>query len=338
MKKTLMPFLVAAVLLAALTAAMQLRDDTEKSTRTEILMDTIVESTVFAEDPGLGTEALDLAYQEMHRLEGLLSRHRATSEVARINLAAGAGPVPVSPETLLLIDQAREFGELTDGAFDITVAPLLKLWRFAEGGGQVPPEESLRAAAALVDFRRVVADRGAGTVYLPVSGTEIDLGGIAKGYVVDRAVSVLRTNGITSASVDAGGDIRVIGGKPDGSPWRIGVRHPRERERIIAVLELRDSAVVTSGDYERYFLLDGTRYHHILDPDTGRPAAGLASVTVVAADATTADALSTAVFVMGRERGLALIESLPGVEAILVTGELKVILSSGLVGKVAVSP
>jgi thiamine biosynthesis lipoprotein len=175
-------------------------------------------------------------------------------------------------------------------------------------------------------------------VYLPKSGTEIDLGGIAKGYVVDRAVDVLRQSGITSASVDAGGDIRLIGGKPGGRPWRVGVRHPRERDRIIAVLELLDSAVVTSGDYERYFMLGGTRYHHLLDPDTGLPAAGLASVTVVAADATTADALSTTVFVMGRERGLALIESLPGVEAILVTAELDVILSSGLVGKVTVSP
>jgi thiamine biosynthesis lipoprotein len=301
-------------------------------------MDTLVESTVFAEDPGLGAEALDRAYQEMQRLEGLLSRHRATSEVARINLAAGAHPVSVSPETLLLIARALEFGELSGGAFDLTVAPLLRLWRFAEGGGEVPPEKSLRAATALVDFRRVVADRAAGTVYLPKSGTEIDLGGIAKGYVVDRAVDVLRQSGITSASVDAGGDIRLIGGKPGGRPWRVGVRHPRERDRIIAVLELLDSAVVTSGDYERYFMLGGTRYHHLLDPDTGLPAAGLASVTVVAADATTADALSTTVFVMGRERGLALIESLPGVEAILVTAELDVILSSGLVGKVTVSP
>lgn len=338
MKKLLFPYITAAVLLAAAAVAVQTRDRVENVTRTEFLMDTIVESTVFTNDENLAQGALDKAYQEMGRLESLLSRHQPASEVARINLAAGREPVSVSLLTLLLVDQALEFGELTGGAFDITVAPLLNLWQFAGDGRQVPPEESLQAALKLVDFRAVAVDRATRSVALRQSGAGIDLGGIAKGFIVDRAADVLRASGITSASVDAGGDIRLIGAKPDGRPWRIGVRHPREQRGIIAVLELENCAVVTSGDYERYFLLEGVRYHHLLDPATGRPARGLASVTVVAPEATTADALSTAVFVLGRERGLSLIESLPGIEALVVTEELEVVYSSGLAGKVTVTP
>lgn len=338
MRKTLLPYIAAAVLFAVLAVGLLARDGMEKVTRAEFLMDTLVQSTVFAREAIQGQNALQAAYQEMIRLEGLLDRHHPDSEVTQINRAAGREPAPVSPETLLIIEQAQEFAVLTGGAFDITVGPLLRLWRFADGGGQVPPEESLRAAAALVDFRQIEVDRPAGSVFLRKNGAEIDLGGIAKGFVADRAVEVLRRSGVTSASVDAGGDIRLIGAKPDGSPWRIGVRHPRERRGIIAVLELRDSAVVTSGDYERYFLFEGTRYHHLLDPATGRPAGGLVSVTVVAPEAMTADALSTAVFVLGRERGLELVESLPGIEALLVTAELEVVYSSGLAGKVTVSP
>ena len=338
MRKTLFPYIIAAVMLAVLAAGLHARGGMEKVARNEFLMDTLVQSTVFAREASQGQHALEAAYQEMFRLEGLLDRHYRGSEVTQINRAAGREPVPVSPETLLIIEQALEFAALTGGAFDITVGPLLRLWRFADGGGRVPPAESLRAAAALVDFGQVVADRQAGSVFLRKSGAEIDLGGIAKGFVVDRAVEVLRRSGISSASVDAGGDIRLLGTKPDGSPWRIGVRHPRERRGIIAVLELEDCAVVTSGDYERYFLFEGRRYHHLLDPATGRPAGGLVSVTVVAPEATTADALSTAVFVLGRERGLALIESLPGIETLLVTAELEVVYSSGLAGKVTVSP
>ncbi|MBT9171780.1 MAG: FAD:protein FMN transferase [Syntrophomonadaceae bacterium] len=338
MRKTLFPYIIAAVMLAVLAAGLHARGGMEKVTRAEFLMDTLVQSTVFAREASQGQHALEAAYQEMFRLERLLDRHHPGSEVTQINRAAGREPVPVSPETLLIIEQALEYAVLTGGAFDITVGPLLRLWRFTDAGGRVPSAESLQAAAALVDFRQVVADRQAGSVFLRKNGAEIDLGGIAKGFVVDRAVEVLLRSGISSASVDAGGDIRLLGAKPDGSPWRIGVRHPRERRGIIAVLELEGCAVVTSGDYERYFLYGEVRYHHLLDPATGRPAGGLVSVTVVAPEATTADALSTAVFVLGRERGLALIESLPGIEALLVTAELEVVYSSGLAGKVTVSP
>lgn len=339
MKKTFIPYMVVAVaLLGVLLAAVRPWRGWEESTHTEFLMDTVVKSVVFTRETRQGQRALEAAYREMFRLESLLDRHLPTSEVSQVNLAAGREPVPVSAETLSVISRGLDFGVLTGGAFDITVAPLLRLWGFGDGEGRLPPQERLEAAVELVDFRQVVADGVAGSVYLRQSGAEMDLGGIAKGFIVDRATEVLLQAGVTSASVDAGGDIRVIGSKPDGSAWRIGVRHPRERRKILAVLELRDSAVVTSGDYERYFMVAGTRYHHLLDPRTGRPARGLTSVTVVAPDAVTADALSTAVFVLGRDRGLALIESWPGVEAILVTEELEVLLSSGLAGKVAVSP
>jgi len=304
--------------------------------RSEFLMDTIVNAVVYSRDKAAGEQALQLAYREMTRLEALLDRHSDTSDVARINRSAGEAPVRVSEDTMEVLKRALHIGVLSDGAFDITVAPLLSLWGFGTGGETVPEAESIASALRLVDFQQIKLDETAGTVLLKNKGSQIDLGGIAKGYIVDRAAEILLEQGITVAFLDAGGDIRVIGGKPDGSAWRIGVRHPRARREVIAVIELRDRAIVTSGDYMRYFIADDVRYHHIINPATGFPAQGLTSVTVVAADALTADALSTAGFVLGLEAAMALFESMPDVEAIIVTADGKVHVSSGLAGKVEV--
>jgi thiamine biosynthesis lipoprotein len=337
LKKTLIPYVVIVAVLAALFITVFRPDDGEKKvTRTEFLMDTIVESLIYTEDTKLGEEALTSAYREVSRLESVLDRHTSGSDIAKINEAAGSEPVPVSLNALDVIIRSLEVGELSGGAFDITIAPLIKLWGFGTGDTQIPGEAELAEALAFVDYSQVQVDRGAGTVFLPKAGIELDLGGIAKGFIVDKAVDALRDKGITSAYFDAGGDIRVLGGKPDGAPWLIGIRHPRDRRGIAATVEIRNSAIVTSGDYERYFQVNDERYHHIIDPQSGMPARGLISVTVVATDAFTADAYSTAVFVLGLEQGIALVESLPGVEAILITEDEQVHITSGLEGLVEV--
>lgn len=303
---------------------------TKKVSRTDFLMTTVVESLVYTRDRRHAEDALSDAYQEAARLEKLLDRYRATSDVGKINEAAGLSPVDVSNATYEVIARALEIAALTDGAFDITIAPLVDLWGFGTGDTHIPDQDALQAALAKVDYRQVVPDREDMSVFLAQPGMKLDLGGIAKGYIVDKAAEALLAKGVTSAYFDAGGDIRVIGEKPDGSPWRIGIRHPRNRNKLIAHVDLKNQAIVTSGDYERYFTADGVRYHHILDPKTGMPTREIISATVIAPDALTADALSTGIFVLGLERGLALIESLPGVEAIIITADETVHESSGV--------
>lgn len=337
-RRMVIAIIMAQILLALLIVQMVrpggITGGPRKITRTEFLMSTVVESVAYTENAKDGEQALSAAYEEAARLEAMLDRHRAGSDVAAINAQAGQQPVSVTEETFSIIRLALDVGRITGGAFDITVAPLLELWGFGTGETRVPTPQELAEVLPLVDFTKVRIDEEARRVFLEGEGIQLDLGGIAKGYIVDQAIDVLRQKGITSASVDAGGDIRVIGEKPDGSPWRIGIRNPRERRELVAVIELRDQAIVTSGDYERFFMHEGERYHHILDPDTGLPARGVISVTIVANDAFTADAYSTAVFVLGLERGLALVESMPGVDAIIITDDEQMHLSSGLEGKV----
>lgn len=328
--------LLAALVIQVLRSPNRGVPGLQKVSRTEFLMTTVVNSVVYTETAKTGTEALAAAYDEASRLERILDRHRPESDVSKINAAAGSEPVAVSAAAYEVISLALEVAAMTNGALDITVAPLMELWGFGTGEPRVPSAEELQRVLPLVDYGRVRLDQEQMTVFLEQNGIRLDLGGIAKGFIVDRAADKLAEKGVRSAYFDAGGDIRVIGEKPDGSPWRIGIRHPRNRDAILARVELRDQAIVTSGDYERFILDNGIRYHHILDPATGMPARSLASVTVIAPDAFTADALSTAVFVLGRERGRALIESLPGVDAIFVTYELEIHVTSGLEGKVEI--
>ncbi len=337
MKKSSVLYLGVFVLLAIIVVLIvRSHVGMQKISRTEFLMDTIVDGIVHAKDRRSGEEVLNLAYREMARLEGLLDRHTADSEVTAINQAAGKNALTVSDETLDVIEKSLQVAADTGGAFDITIAPLLTLWSFGTADVRVPSAEEIAETRKLVDYRQVQVNNSNSTVFLTTEGAELDLGGIAKGYIVDRAVELLLSHGITSAYLDAGGDIRVIGSKPDGSAWRIGVRHPRDRRDIIAVVELRDRAIVTSGDYERFFVADDVRYHHIIDPETGRPARGLTSVTVAAPDAFTADAYSTALFILGLEKGMEIIEAIPELDAIMITEYEEVHISSGLAGKVEV--
>ncbi len=271
------------------------------------------------------------------RLETELSEWREASPLAEVNRRAGGAPVAVPPDLLALVGRSLEIAERTGGAFDPTWAALWGLWDFDAEEPALPDPEELARRAALVDYRKAQLDSAARTIHLPEPGMKIGLGGIAKGYALDRAAELLRARGHQDFLIVAGGQV-YAGGRRDGRPWRIGIRDPRgDATDAFALLDLEGGlSSSTSGDYESYFELDGVRYHHILDPRTGYPTRGLTSATVVAADATLADALSTALMVLGPDRGLALAEEWPGVEAVVVGegGELRT--TSELAGRLEI--
>jgi thiamine biosynthesis lipoprotein len=285
------------------------------------------------ETAGAHAEAVFDVFREV---DARMSEWKPSSPLSAVNAAAGEAPVSVPEDLRNVIREGLEIGELTDGAFDITWAALWGVWDFKAAEPRVPDVREVTVRAALVDYRNVELDDVAGTVRLTQPGMKIGLGGIAKGHALGKAARVLRDSGLTSFMLLAGGQVLVSGKKGDRL-WRVGIRDPRGGpEDFFAQLEVTNVSVSTSGDYENFFVVDRTRYHHILDPRTGMPARGLRSATVLSPDATLADALSTAVMVMGKERGLALVESLAGVEAVLVDDEGEVYISEGLEDRVAV--
>jgi thiamine biosynthesis lipoprotein len=269
---------------------------------------------------------MEEAFSEFERIDRLLSGYDESSEVSRINREAYLAEVQADGEVFRLLEKSLEISRLSDGAFDVTIGPVMKLWKFDEGG-VVPTEEAIAAVLPQVGFDRVAVNTERRTVRFLSAGVEIDMGGIGKGYAVDLAVARLQEMGIDNAIVDAGGDLKLLGRRPGKDFWRIGVRHPREASRMLVTLDLAETAVVTSGDYERFFIDKERRYHHLLDPSTGYPASVCQSVTVIAPDAVDADAYATAVFVLGPEKGLALLRTLPGVEGIVVDSDGKVLWS-----------
>lgn len=285
-------------------------------------MGTIVTITVSGAEPERARAAVEAAFAEIEAVEDTFSTYRSESELSRLD---GEGSLEAGPMLLEVTRRALEIGRLSDGAFDPTVLPVLELFASAfEERGMPPSEEELRAALELVGASKVTIE---GRRITLAPGAKLTLDGLAKGYAIDRAIQALREGGVPGALVDAGGDVRVFGSK-EGRPWRVALQNPRDPADYLAVLELQEGAVATSGDYRRYF--DPEReYHHIVDPRTGRSAHGVISATVRADTAMTADALATAVFVLGVERGLELVEGLDGVEALLVGEDRKVRRSSG---------
>ncbi len=290
-------------------------------------------------DEAATKRAMAQSFREVQRLERIMSTWVETSEVSMINAAAGRSAVAVGPETFAVIEKSLWIGRESKGVFDISFDAMRGLWKFDEGvDGSVPVLKSIRAAQKLIDYRRIEVDPAASTVKLGVEGMRINLGGIAKGYAVDAAARVLDEAKLRGFFVQAGGDLFARGRKPDGSRFRVGVRDPRGRgpEDYFAMLELEDHAFSTAGDYERSFVKDGKRYHHIIDPRTGYPATKSRSVTVWARDAFTADAIDDAAFILGPEEGLALVEAQPDVGAVIVDGEGRVHVSRRLEGVVRV--
>ena len=293
-----------------------------------------VHFTAWTNDEARAVQAFERAFDEFDRLDRLHSIWKDNSDVLRVNAEAGHAPVKVSAETIEVLQVARQVSEWTGGKFDVTFGALSGLWKFDhDQDNQIPNSEVVRRRLPLIDFQAVEVNAEAGTVFLRRAGMRMHLGGIGKGYAVDRAAAILRAGGIADFLIQAGGDLYAGGARGD-RPWRTGIRDPRgPADRIFAALNLRDETFSTSGDYERYFIRDGRRYHHILDPDEGRPASGCRSVTIVAKQAILADALSTGVFVLGPQQGMALIERLPDVEGVIVSDRNEVLVSSGLRGR-----
>ena len=288
-------------------------------------------------DEARAVEVFDQVHREFDRLDALLSVWKQGSDVVRMNNNAGIAPVKVDRDTIEVLLIAREASELTRGKFDITFGVLTDIWRFDHDQDNTIPDPAIvRQRLPLADYRGLEIDARAGTAFLRRKGMRVHLGGIGKGYAVDRAVALFRSRGLKDFMIQAGGDLYVAGLK-DGRPWRLGIRDPRgPADRSFAQLDLSDGTFSTSGDYERFFMKDGRRYHHIIDPDTGEPAHGCRSVTIVARTATLADALDTGIFILGPEKGMALIERLNGVEGVIVTSSNNVLVSSGLAGRLVV--
>jgi len=294
--------------------------------REQILMGIPVSITIAGAEKERAHGAAELAFREIARIDQMMSTYLPESDISRLNGAAGTDWVPIDPELAYVIKESRRYSELSQGAFDITYKPLSKLWRF-EPGSRPPASEAVQAILPLVDYRAVLLDdTGRGRLDKP--GMAIGLGGIAKGYAVDRAVAVLQESGIAHAVINAGGDIRMLGRKSGERAWYVGIQDPRDPNTLMEELALTDSAVATSGDYERFFLYDGVRYHHILDPRTGFPARGCRSVTVISETAMAADALATTVFILGPKKGLSLIEALPDSDAMIVSDAGEIIRST----------
>ena len=292
------------------------------------LMGTLVTISVVSDRQERAESSIDRAFQVMQDIENQASRRIPASLTSRINRSAGQGDVPVSPAFFAMIEKAVKYSKLTHGAFDITIGAVTDLYHFEDGQGVLPAPEAIRQKLPLVDYRNIHLDEEHQAIGLTKPFASIDLGGIAKGFGVNEAVKSLQKDGISAGLVNAGGDIRVFGYKPGHKLWNIGIQHPRQSDKVIASLEITDKSIVTSGDYERFFMKDNIRYHHILDPETGYPARGCQSVTIVSDTAT--DAMSAGVFVLGPEKGMALIESLPGIEGLIIDAEGKAHVSSGL--------
>ena len=273
--------------------------DEEPYSRDIFAMDTYMTVSAYGD---AGEKAVDAAVKEINRLDAHLSTGKASSEVSELNASNGG---KLSADTNALMDAALDLYESTDHVFDITIYPVMKLWGFTDQNYKVPSEGDLKAALTLVDASTLDYNKAKKTVAFTVDGTQIDFGGIAKGYTSATVAQLYKDYGVTSGLVNLGGNVQTVGFKPDGSEWRIGIQDPEDENDMLGVVQTHDAAVITSGGYERNFEEDGVVYHHIIDPVTGYPAdSGLISVTIVSEDGTLADGLSTSLFIMGKDKAI----------------------------------
>lgn len=302
--------------------------------RTGVAMGSSLHLTASTSDEAAARAAFEAVFAEFERLEALMSTWRPGSDVLRINAAAGDRPVSVAADVRDVLRQARQISEWTEGTFDVTFGALTDVWKFDhDQDNTIPTAEAIRARLPLIDYRQIEIDDRAGTVFLRRKGMTIHLGGIGKGYAVEHARQILRRAGLLDFMIQAGGDL-YVGGHKDGRLWRLGINDPRGPEgKSFSTIDLTDSTFSTSGDYARFFMKDGVRYHHILDPATGQPARLCRSVTIAAESPVLADAVAKGVFILGPDKGMALVERLPRLEAVIVTANNEVLVSSGLKDK-----
>ena len=304
--------------------------------KSKVLMDTLITISVVSGSGDKAEKAIDKAFGEIEKLDRLLNFFSDSSEVSEINRNAGLKAVAVSPETFEVIEKAIYASGKTNGAFDVTTGSVTTLWDFHK---QIKPEDKqIKERLTLVNYKNIILNKKASSVYLKKSRMLIDPGGIAKGYAADKAVEALKGKGIKSGLVSISGDIKAFGLKPDSKPWKIGIRNPRtenKEDEIMATIEMTDMAISTSGDYERYFVIEGKRYHHILNPKTGYPAGECRSVSIVAKDGAVTDPFSTGIFILGAEKGIKLLEEM-GIDGIIVDKNGKIHTTPNLRGKLEI--
>lgn len=312
---------MALVCAVTLTSCADAGKNAEEATKTVFAMDTVMELKAYGKN---AERALSEAEQEIIRLDNMLSRGTAGSEIYKINELKNA---EVSTEAVGIINAALSVSASTDGAFDITIAPIMDLWGFFTKDFRVPSDEEIAAALEKVDYRNVSAQDGRVSLR---SGAQIDLGGIAKGYLSGRIMEIFKGCGVSSGIVSLGGNVHALGKKPDGSKWRVAIQNPDGGD-FLGTLAVEDTAVITSGGYQRFFEQDGRVYHHIIDPATGYPAAnGLKSVSVISGSSDIADGLSTALYVMGQDGAAEYWRSHGGFEAVLMTDDGRIFITKGL--------
>src|SRR3989339_1154017 len=286
--------------------------------KTKFLINSPCEITIIDANSYKAKKALKESFNEIEKVDKLCG-YGLDSKVSEINLNAGKQPITVNNELFKIIEESIRIGDLTEGAFDITVGPLVSLWGFDTDKPSLPLKNKIISVLPLVNYKNIKLDKEKLTVYLAKPGMKIDLGGIAQGYAVKMASKKLKEYGIKKALINISGDIMVIGEALENNPWKIGVQHPRKQNELLTILEYKDKSIVTSGDYEKYFFSNGVRYHHIFVPQTGYPAKGTISTTIITDDPMLADALSTAIFVLGAKKGMAIVNKIRNTEAIIIS-------------------
>lgn len=276
------------------------------------------EVTVVAKDTVEGNVYIDMAVAEVKRVENLISDWIPTTPVSEINRNAGIKPVKVSDELIALVERALKISALTDGAFDISYASMDKIWKFDGSMKKMPTPEAIKKSVEKIGYKNIIVDHTNSTIFLKNKGMKIGMGGIGQGYIADRIKELLTSKGCTSGVVNVSGDINAWGRQPNGEQWTVGIINPMNKSKVFATFPLEDSAIETSGSYEKYVTFNGVRYSHIIDPRTGYPATGIVSVSVFAKTTEISDALATGVFVLGVDVGLNLIDQLPGIGCIIV--------------------
>lgn len=282
------------------------------------LMGSRFDITISAKSESEAEAYIDTAIIEITRIENVISEWRPTTLVSQINQNAGIKPVEVTKELFDLTERALQFSKMTDGAFDISFASMDKVWKFDGSMTALPSEESVKKSVEKVGYKNIILDKANSTIFLKLTGMKIGFGSIGKGYAADKTKELLVSKGVIAGIVNASGDMNTWGTQPDGKPWTIGITNPINNNKVFATFPLTNSAIVTSGNYEKFVMLEGKRYSHIIDPRTGYPANGLSSVTVFATSAELANGFSTSIMVMGKEAGLNLINQIPSMSCIIV--------------------
>lgn len=288
------------------------------------------EMTVVAKDTIQGNEYIDLAVAEVKRIENLISDWIPSSQISKVNQNTGIKPIKVDKEVFDLVGRAIKVSQITSGAFDISYASMDKIWKFDGSMKEKPTEEAIKKSVSKIGYKNIILDSKEQTIFLKLEGMKLGLGGIGQGYIADKVKELLISKGCVSGIVNVSGDINTWGKQVDGKPWTVGIVNPMNKNKIFATFPLENSAVETSGNYEKFVVFDNIRYSHIIDPRTGYPAKGVVSVSVFAKQTEIADALATGIFVLGVEVGLDLVNQLKGIECIIVDDKGKIHSSKGI--------